>query len=197
MRVVACDPAVDAEVMKRLGVVKMGMQELVECSDVVGLFMPLSEDTRGIFDASLIGRMKKTAYLVNSARGALVDEKALVDAILERRIAGAGLDVFSKEPLSEDHPLAKLIDLPNVVLTPHIGGWSDGAWDKLEGMVFETVREILQGEKPTVYSTDPRLQNQPGCRYGTPEPKACLREEIEDDAACMAEGRPGKRIKVS
>ena len=93
--------------------------ELFAGSDVISLHVPLNERTRGIVGAAELAAMRPTAVLVNTARGEVVDELALADALRERRILGAGLDVFSTEPLPPDHPL---LSLPNVVLTPHVGG---------------------------------------------------------------------------
>jgi D-3-phosphoglycerate dehydrogenase len=94
-------------------------EELFETSDVVSVHLQLSDRTRGIIGADEIGRMKPTAFLVNTARGPIVDEAALVHALETEAIAGAGLDVFDVEPLPLDHPLRSL---PNTVLTPHVGG---------------------------------------------------------------------------
>ena len=115
-----------------LGVRRVGKGELLETSDIVSVNLVLSNRTRGIIGADDLARMKPTAYLVNTARGPVVDEKALIDALERGVIAGAGLDVFDNEPLPLDHPLRRL---PNTVITPHVGGfvqenyelWYEGA----------------------------------------------------------------------
>ena len=93
-------------------------EELFATSDVITIHLVLSERSRGLVGASDIARMKPSAYLINTARGPIVDEAALLAALRERRIAGAGLDTFWQEPLALDHPLRRL---DNVVLTPHLG----------------------------------------------------------------------------
>lgn len=102
-----------------LGVTFAGLDELLRRADVVSLHLRVTPESEGLIGAREIGLMKSNAFLVNTARGALVDEKALVDALRTRRIAGAGLDVFREEPLPRDSPLAAL---DNVVLTPHSAG---------------------------------------------------------------------------
>lgn len=101
-----------------VGVARMDKATLFATADVVSLHLVLGERSRGIVGAEDIAAMKPTAWLINTARAGLVDEAALVDALAHRRIAGAGLDVFSVEPLPADHPLR---GLPNTVLTPHLG----------------------------------------------------------------------------
>lgn len=118
MDVVAWSQHLTPERAAAVGVKAIGKEELFSTSDVVSLHLKLSERTAGIVGAAELGAMKNTAYLINTSRGPLVDEAALVAALTERRIAGAGLDVFDIEPLPADHPLRTL---PNTVITPHIG----------------------------------------------------------------------------
>jgi phosphoglycerate dehydrogenase-like enzyme len=115
-----------------LGVRRVSKEELMAQSDILSINLVLSDRTRGIIGADDLARMKPTAYLVNTSRGPLVDEKALIDALQRNVIAGAGLDVFDVEPLPADHPLRRL---PNTIITPHVGGfvaenyelWYEGA----------------------------------------------------------------------
>jgi D-3-phosphoglycerate dehydrogenase len=105
--------------------------------------------------------MKPSAILINVSRGALVDEAALLDALLAGRLAGAGLDVFSKEPLSiANHPLSRLFSMPNVLLTPHLAFYTQEAMDRLEQETLERCDELLQGRPVRVKSRDPRLTSQ-------------------------------------
>jgi D-3-phosphoglycerate dehydrogenase len=105
--------------------------------------------------------MKPSAVLINVARGALVDEVALVEALLSGRIAGAGLDVFSQEPLSTSgHPLSPIIALPNVLLTPHLTFYTHEAMERLERETLERCDELLEGRPVLVTSHDPRLRSQ-------------------------------------
>ncbi len=115
-----------------LGVRRVSKDELLEQSDILSVNLVLGDRTRGLIGAAELARMKPTAYLVNTSRGPIVDEKALIDALERNVIAGAGLDVFDTEPLPADHPLRRL---PNTVITPHVGGfveenyrlWYEGA----------------------------------------------------------------------
>lgn len=111
-------------------------------SDVVTVHMILGESTRGMVGAAELARMKPTAFLVNTARGPLVDEAALARALRERRIAGAGLDVYSEEPIAPDHPL---LDAPNTVLTPHIGYVTDAVYRAWYGAVLEDIQAFRTG----------------------------------------------------
>ena len=97
----------------------MTLETLLRESDIVSVHLRLSAETNGLLDRERLALMKPSAFLINTARGALVDRDALVDALRERRIAGAGLDVFHEEPIRADDPL---LSLPNVVLTPHNAG---------------------------------------------------------------------------
>jgi phosphoglycerate dehydrogenase-like enzyme len=109
---------------------------LFERADVISLHVPLSDETRGMVDGALLSRMKPDAILVNTARGGLVDEAALVRTLEARAIGGAGLDVYATEPLPPNHPLLRL---DNVVLTPHLGG---KVRENLVGVVAHIVRNI-------------------------------------------------------
>ncbi|MGZ8265167.1 MAG: D-2-hydroxyacid dehydrogenase family protein [Burkholderiales bacterium] len=118
MNVIAWSPNLTQETAGQFGVTRVDKDELFATSDVVSLHMVLAESTRNIVSARELALMKPTAILINTARGPLVEERALIDTLLERRIAGAGLDVYHVEPLPDDSPLRTL---PNVVLTPHLG----------------------------------------------------------------------------
>ena len=99
-------------------VVRLPLDELMATADIVSVHLKLSDESRGLITGELLRRMKPTAFFINTSRGAIVDEAALVDVLREGQIAGAGLDVFAVEPLAADSPLRTL---PNVLLTPHIG----------------------------------------------------------------------------
>jgi phosphoglycerate dehydrogenase-like enzyme len=118
MEVVAWSQNLDEARAAAVGVKRVEKRELFATSDVVSLHLVLGERTRGVVGADELAAMKPTAYLVNTARAGLVDMNALLTVLQERRIAGAGLDVFPEEPLSANHPL---LALPHVVLTPHLG----------------------------------------------------------------------------
>jgi phosphoglycerate dehydrogenase-like enzyme len=118
MHVIAWSPNLTPERAAEHGVRAVTKQQLFADSDVVTIHMPLSERSRGLVGAAELSLMRASAYLINTSRGPIVDERALVDALTERRIAGAGLDVYDIEPLPVDHVLCTL---PNTLLLPHIG----------------------------------------------------------------------------
>ena len=119
MRVVAWTMHPSSELAQELGLELMDLDELYEISDVVSLHLRQSPESTGLLDDRAFRRMKPSAIFINTARGPIADEQALIAALEEKRIAGAGLDVFDVEPLPKDHPLTRL---PNVVMTPHSGG---------------------------------------------------------------------------
>src|SRR6201996_4038215 len=118
MNVIAWSPNLTAERCKEVGVGYAGKEELFATADIVTVHVVLSQRSRGLVGAADLARMKPTSYLVNTARGPIVDEAALLETLQARRIAGAAVDVFSVEPLPVDHPFRKL---DNLVLTPHLG----------------------------------------------------------------------------
>ena len=119
-------------------------------SDILSLHLHLNRETRGIIDARRLALMKPTAYLINVARGALVDEPALIEALTSGRLAGAGLDVFAQEPPDPGSPL---LSLPNVVATPHISGMTDGTSRKRAQCAATNVDRIAAGMEP-LYRVD-------------------------------------------
>lgn len=126
-----------------------GFETLFETADVVSLHCPLTDETRGIVSASVLARMKPTALLINTARGALVDENALADALNSGRLAGAGLDVMAEEPPRADHPL---LTAKNCLITPHIAWASREARLRLIDAVAGNLRAFLAGQPVNVVS---------------------------------------------
>lgn len=126
-----------------------GFETLFETADVVSLHCPLADETRGIVGASVLARMKPTALLINTARGALVDENALADALNSGRLAGAGLDVMAEEPPRADHPL---LTAKNCLITPHIAWASREARLRLIDAVAGNLRAFLAGQPVNVVS---------------------------------------------
>jgi D-3-phosphoglycerate dehydrogenase len=118
MKVVAWSPNLTPERCQEVGVGYVSKEELFETADIITVHVVLSQRSRGLVGRDDLARMKPTAYLVNTARGPIVDEAALLEALRQNKIAGAGIDVFSVEPLPVDHPFRKL---DNIVLTPHLG----------------------------------------------------------------------------
>lgn len=142
MEVQAWSRNLDPEVAARHGVRAVERDELFGSSDVVSIHLVLSETSRGLVGARELAMMKRTALLVNTSRGPIVDEAALIDALRRGEIAGAGLDVFDREPLPVDHPLRSL---PNTVLTPHIGYVTDGLYELFYREIVEDVIAWVEG----------------------------------------------------
>lgn len=145
MRVIYYDRRRKPEVERKLGIEYRPLEELLKESDVISLNVPLTEDTFHLIDEERLRLMKPTAILVNTSRGQVVDEEALVKALKEGWIAGAGLDVFEREPLPKDGPLIKL---DNVVLTPHIGSASYTTRRKMSEIAAINAIRVLQGKMP-------------------------------------------------
>ena len=143
MDVVAWSPNLTDERAREAGVARVDKHELFSTSDVVSLHLILSERTRHVVDAAALAAMKPTAYLVNTSRAGLVDQDALMDALVKFRIAGAGLDVYPEEPLSPTDPVR---DLDNVILTPHLGYVSRENFQAFYRNALEAVRAWRDGK---------------------------------------------------
>lgn len=143
-RIVACDDYYwDADAAQRLHVEKMPMAQIIESADVISLHVAASPDTINMVDRAFLTKMKPSAILINTARGALVDEDALVWALENGQIAAAGLDVFQQEPPRADHPLLKL---DNVMLLPHSGAGSNECLEKSSAMASGNVIDFFAGK---------------------------------------------------
>ena len=156
MSFVACDPFVDPEVPKSLGVKMVGLEELFRESDILTVNCPLTEETRNLVNAERLALMRPTAYLINTARGPIVDQKALSRALVEGRIAGAGLDVFGEEPTSANEPLMKL---DKVIVTPHALCWTDQCFSGIGAADVRAVFEVMDGREPVGIVNREILQN--------------------------------------
>lgn len=141
MRVIACDPYIPTSRFAAFDAEPAGFDDLLAAADIVTIHTPLTDETRYLFDGPALDRMKPGAYLVNCARGAIVDEEALAQRLEAGRLAGAVVDVYEQEP-PEGTPLAKL---PNVLLTPHIGGSTREALDAIAHTIAEQVAAALEG----------------------------------------------------
>src|SRR5882672_2065437 len=167
-RVLGYDPNVSEEQMRVAGVEKCAdLQSMLAECDFVSIHCVLNDSTRGLIGARELARMKPGAILINVSRGAIVDERALVRALQERRIGGAGLDVYASEPLDrEDHPLGALFEMDNVILTPHLTFFTHEAMQRLEAEALQRCDEILSGRAVLIKSSDPRLTaQQHGVRF--------------------------------
>ena len=146
MRVLAWGPTLNAERATAAGAEFVPLEQVFSDSDVVSLHLRLTDLSRGIITADLLSRMKPATFLINTARGPLVDEAALLAALRGRRIAGAGLDVYDVEPLPPDHPF---LALDNLVLTPHLGYVTAEAYDVFFRQVVENIESYLDGRMPS------------------------------------------------
>jgi phosphoglycerate dehydrogenase-like enzyme len=160
MRFLAHDPFADPETAESLGVALVDIETLFRESDFVSVSVPLSDATRGLVGARLIGLMKPTAYLINTARGPIVDQRALHEALAAGRIAGAGLDVFEAEPTPADEPL---LALDNVIVTPHALCWTDECFAGNGAADIRAVLAAKRGETPA-HIVNPAALDHPAWR---------------------------------
>lgn len=131
------------EELKNKGVTYLPLEEVLKASDIVTIHLPLTKDTKGLIDAEKLKLMKKNALLINTARGPIVDNAALADALKDGQLGGAGIDVFDMEPpLPSDYPL---LNAPNTVLTPHIGFATKEAMKRRAEITFENIVKWLEG----------------------------------------------------
>ena len=149
MEVLAWSPNLTAERAAAGGAALVPRDELLARADVVTIHLVLGERTRGLIGAPELARMRPTAYLVNTSRGPIVDEGALIRALETRAIAGAGLDVYDEEPLPLDHPFRRL---PNTVITPHLGYVTEETYRIFYRQALEDVRAFLAGAPVRVLS---------------------------------------------
>ena len=146
MKLIAHDPFADAVLMADIGVELVSIEDLFRRSDVLSISCPLTDATRHIVSAELLALMKPTSYLINTARGPVVDQKALTKALQERRIAGAGLDVLEQEPPDPGDPI---LALDNVILTPHALCWTDQCFAHMGALDIQAVLEYRDGHAPS------------------------------------------------
>ncbi len=170
-RVLAYSPDLTTGEAAALGVEKVDdLKAMLSRCDFVSIHCVLNEQTKHLIGEAEIRAMKPSAFLINVARGAVVDEAALLQALTENRIAGAGLDVYSQEPLTHNgHPVSALFEHPNVILLPHLTFYTHEAMERLEQETLARCREILSGKPVLVTSDDPRLRAQThGVVFDTP-----------------------------
>jgi D-3-phosphoglycerate dehydrogenase / 2-oxoglutarate reductase len=156
MQVVAYDPYADQASAWELGVdlMRMDFHQALARADFVSVHTPLNSETRHMFGEAEFQVMKRSAYFINTSRGPVVDETALIKALQQGWIAGAGLDVFEKEPPDRTNPLLKMA---NVVMTPHTASFSDVAFSRLYARIGEEVARVLTG-KPPLCCANPRVK---------------------------------------
>jgi phosphoglycerate dehydrogenase-like enzyme len=145
MRFIAHDPYAELAVAAELGIELVGLEDLFRRSDILSVSCPLTPETRHIVNAERIALMQPTAYLINTARGPIVDQKALTEALQARRIAGAGLDVLEQEPPDANDPILKL---DNVILAPHALCWTDQCFAGNGAADVRAVLDVQHGREP-------------------------------------------------
>jgi phosphoglycerate dehydrogenase-like enzyme len=150
MKVIAWSENLTAERAAEHGVTYVNKQALFEQSDIISVNLVLSDRSRGLVDAESLNRMKPTAYLVNTARGPIVDEDALVEVLKQKKIAGAALDVYSVEPLPADHPFRSL---PNLLATPHVGYVTENNYRMFFSQMIEDIQAWHAGEPIRVFAS--------------------------------------------
>lgn len=160
MRILAYDPYASEERAKGLGAELVDLDTLLRSSDFVSIHVPLTEETRGIIGRHELGIMKRGAFLINTSRGGIVDEGALLQALSSGHLAGAALDVLEKEPPEPGNPLIKM---ENVIVTPHMAAHTRETLRKMAITVAEDVVRILRGEKP-LYPVNPEAFEGPRIR---------------------------------
>ena len=136
---------------RELKVRRVSLEELFRTSDVITCHAPLTADTRHVVNRERLSMMKPTAVIINTSRGPVVDEVALTEALQHKRIAGAGLDVFEKEPVDPGNPL---LELENVVLSPHSAGTTWDTWFRRAEFAYQNMKRVWEGEPPQAVATD-------------------------------------------
>ncbi len=150
MKVIAYDPFLSAEEIAARGAEKVELDDLMRRSDFVSISCPLNKDNRGMIGARQFALMQPHAFFITTARGFIHDERALYDALRDKRIAGAGLDVWDKEPPPPEHPL---LQFDNVLASPHTAGVTHEARQNMGKIAAEQILDALDGKRP------PRLIN--------------------------------------
>ncbi|MCX8188940.1 MAG: phosphoglycerate dehydrogenase [Nitrososphaeria archaeon] len=153
VKILVYDPYVKEEDIKKFGATPAQLDELLKTSDIITLHVALTSETKHLITRDKLKLMKNTAYLINTSRGAVVDEKALYEALKERWIAGAALDVFEEEPINPRNPL---LTLENVIVTPHNANFTLEALRRTDLMNAEDLRRFFNGQKPT-YIANPQV----------------------------------------
>jgi len=144
MNVLVYDPYMYSETIRGMGYEPVGdLDEAIARADFVNIHCPKTPETTGLFNAARLGRMKKSAFIVNTARGGIIDEKALHDALSNNRIAGAALDVFDQEPTPADNPLLKL---DNFIAAPHMAGVTREAVDRMAVVTVQNMLSVIDGK---------------------------------------------------
>jgi D-3-phosphoglycerate dehydrogenase len=162
LKIIAYTPRLPNDALQPFGTATNDLDFLLQQADYVSIHTPLTAETQQLIDARALRQMKSSAYLINTSRGAIIDETALHQALSEGWIAGAALDVLSQEPPPADHPL---LALENVIATPHAAFYSETAIDELETKAARNVAQVLRGEVPASV-VNPAVMDQANYRLG-------------------------------
>jgi len=146
LKILGFDPYVNENLIKGIDIHLTPLKELLSRSDFISLHCSLTPETKNLLNSKNLSEIRSDAYIINTARAALIEEEALVETLQNRKIAGAALDVFWKEPIPQDHPLLKL---DNVLLTPHIGGMGDQVFTRGSKMIVDGIMAFFSSVKPT------------------------------------------------
>src|SRR5581483_1537523 len=157
---IAYSPRGDPAEAAKEGVKLVDFDTLLATSDFLTINCPLTPETRGMIGAAELARLKPTAFLINTGRGPIVDERALTEALKARRIAGAALDVFEQEPTPKDNPL---LALDNVIVSPHSLCWTDECFRLCAQSALGAIADVAQGRKPA-YPVNPEAMDHPRWR---------------------------------
>lgn len=145
LKMIAYDPYLPENIAKQYDVKLVDIETVLEQSDYISIHSPLTKETRHLINIEALKKMKNTAYLINTGRGPIIDEKALIEALKTKEIAGAGLDVLETEPIENDNPL---LEMENVIITPHVAWYSDEALIDIRSKVAKGVAEVISGTIP-------------------------------------------------
>ena len=160
MKILVSDPYLSEERYEELGIEHSPFDDLLRESDIITIHVPVTEETRGMFHLEKFRLMKKTAVIINTARGPILNTDDLMTALKSGMISGAGLDVYETEP---PHPNSEIITMDNVILSPHIAWYSEeGGWD-IRYMIMDDVKSFIEG-KPPQFVVNPEVIDQPNCR---------------------------------
>lgn len=160
-RILVCDPYLSKARLEEIGTVHTPLEELLKESDIVSIHVPVTPETRGLFDAARLAMMKSTAVLVNTARGPIIKTQDLIRALKTGKIAGAALDVFEEEP---PKPKLELFKMTNVILSPHVAWYSEEGGLDIRRMIMEDVRAFLAGRSPR-FVINPEVLKSPASRW--------------------------------
>lgn len=166
IQVIAHDPYFPVEAAKAKGVTLVSLEELCQQSDFISVHAPLLPSTKGMISCEQFSLMKKEAIIINTSRGPVIDEQALVEALMEKQIAGAALDVVEVEPISEDHPL---LSMDNVILTPHVAWYSEEAAEEMRSKAAMGVVDVLLHREYPKYLVNKQVKEQVELKPCQPE----------------------------